>query len=65
MALVWQCDRCTRISNGGNVDDPPDNWRQFDAPVRGSEGARSTRVVTICGECDDLLYDWLAGPRKA
>lgn len=58
MALVWQCDRCGRMNNGGDIDDPPEEWRQVTMPVRGSKGARSTTEAVICGDCDDALYRW-------
>lgn len=59
MALVWQCDRCKRSSNGGDVDDPPAHWVNYTMPVRGSTGARSTGSATLCDACDDSLYEWL------
>lgn len=59
MAQVWMCDRCSKISRNGDVDDPPEEWNNYDMPVRGSEGARSRGVVTICSTCDDSLYEWL------
>ena len=63
MALVWQCDRCKGItSQGGNVDDPPDNWSARDMPVRGSSGARSSMPVVLCVGCDDELYEWFHNP---
>ena len=55
---AWSCDRCGKVSRDGNVDDPPEDWRHFDAPVRGAEGHRSTQKVVICDECDDALYAW-------
>ena len=58
MALVWKCDRCGRTSHPGDVDNPPDGWRQTDRPVRGSEGARSLTEATLCDGCDDELYSW-------
>lgn len=59
MALVWQCDRCRRSSNAGSADDPPEGWEERLMPVRGSEGARSSMVSTLCDACDDQLYAWL------
>lgn len=58
MAQVWQCDRCHTISDLGNIDDPPDNWERRTMPVRGSQGARSSRDAVICADCDDSLYAW-------
>lgn len=59
MPLVWKCDRCGKTDDPmGNLDDPPDDWRATSAPVRGSQGARSTREVVICQDCDDALYEW-------
>jgi hypothetical protein len=60
MALVWQCDRCDKVSNAGDVDDPPDNWVHRTVPVRGSTGAKSSREAVLCPDCDDSLYAWLA-----
>jgi hypothetical protein len=65
MALVWQCDRCRAVSGAGNEDDPPDDWHRLDAPVRGSGGAKSTRVVVLCAECDDDLYRWFTRPEES
>ena len=59
MAQVWQCDRCEIVSKAGNIDDPPDGWERRTMPVRGSQGARSSRDVVICDECDDDLYLWV------
>ena len=59
MALVWQCDRCDKVSDMGDVDDPPEGWERRTVPVRGSEGARSSAELVICAECDDSLYQWL------
>ena len=46
MSLVFQCDRCGAVSSNWDTDadnrpTAPDNWRVFEGPVRGSEGARS------------------------
>jgi len=56
---VWQCDRCKMIVHNFDDDARPDDWAERSMPVRGSEGARSHRMVTLCLECDDELYDWL------
>lgn len=58
MALVWQCDRCDKVSDLGTPEDMPDDWATFKMPVRGSEGRRSYMEATLCTECDDSLYDW-------
>lgn len=58
MALVWKCDRCGVTEDSGNIDDAPEDWRHTTAPVRGSQGARSSRDVLICNNCDDALYEW-------
>lgn len=58
MAQVWQCDRCDKVDDTGNVDDPPDTFERRSMPVRGSEGARSSMDAVICQECDDSLYEW-------
>ncbi len=60
MSVVYQCDRCKAVSTeewaAGHI---PDDWRNLLAqPVRGSEGARSTRSAMICAACDDSLYEW-------
>ena len=60
---AWMCDRCQTASRDGDVDDPPTNWRFTPMPVRGSEGARSTRDVVICDVCDDSLYAWFGYPK--
>jgi hypothetical protein len=57
------CDRCQAVSREGDTDDPPPNWRHALMPVRGSQGARSTRGVVICDDCDDSLYAWLVNPQ--
>jgi hypothetical protein len=59
---AWMCDRCQAVSRDGDIDDPPDNWRFQTMPVRGSDGARSTRNVVMCGDCDDSLYRWFTNP---
>lgn len=59
MARVWMCDRCDKVSRSGDDDDPPEEWNNYDLPVRGSTGARSRMVRTICSTCDDSLYEWL------
>lgn len=56
------CDRCKATSNAGDIDDPPPNWRFTPMPVRGSQGARSTRDAVICDDCDDSLYRWMVDP---
>lgn len=69
MALAWQCDRCGAVSSGGydqkdRQHTPPEDWRQFSGPVRGSQGARSSMTTVICDTCDDDLYQWLTHPSR-
>jgi len=62
MGTVWQCDRCKKVAHdfgGADAVDLPENWVDRSMPVRGSEGARSHLMTTLCHECDDDLYDWL------
>jgi hypothetical protein len=59
MSLVWQCDRCRTVSGAGDADDPPEDWQQMVMPCRGSQGAKSRQMVTLCADCDDGLYRWL------
>lgn len=59
MAQVWRCDRCRVISDLGDIDDPPDGWRNYTMPFRGSEGAKSTMDYVLCVDCEDGLYWWL------
>lgn len=63
--MVYRCDRCKAVSEGGIIDteggesELPDNWHYFDLPVRGSTGARSMGRDLICANCEDDLYAWL------
>jgi hypothetical protein len=65
MSLIYECDRCAvegHVRPGSQRDPgpfPPENWRLFRGPVRGSGGARSDREYVICDACDDALYEWL------
>lgn len=61
MSLVWQCDRCRRVSGMGDSTDPPEDWHRVDMPCRGSQGAKSRQTLVLCAECDDDLYGWLHG----
>lgn len=55
---AWRCDRCGKVSQEGDIDDPPDGWHHDRCPVRGSQGARSNDTGLLCDDCDDSFYDW-------
>lgn len=63
IAAYCRCDRCGTHAGAFVSEDagviPPDDWRVFSGPARGSTGARSDRDYALCPACDDALYDWL------
>jgi hypothetical protein len=65
VSLGYQCDRCKAFGHAEYGEQrepgpfPPENWRQFSGPVRGSQGARSSQTYTLCDSCDDDLYRFL------
>lgn len=64
IATYVRCDRCRGYGEVLDHDDrgprPPEGWRSFSGPVRGSQGAKSDREYVLCPGCGEELFVWLS-----